>query len=457
MGAWKRAGALAGSACALLSAAAEARAATPSVTDQWLPNAPSASWTYGWSDSRYSPATTFERYSVKSRGQSTVELAWTSQDTGNAPYSVPSQGTIDYNYGDTGIVNTNWSSTAPPPQFPVLCQQATQCGNSLASAHYLLIWGGRSPLLQEPLVKGETWRSLGGQANDVASRNRYAGVERVVVPAFPRGVFAAKVISDIAQAGAIGDPYGSGLRTVWWVYGVGPVKITFAHTGGEISQAELQSTNLVPKPAPSDRAWLPLQQGDTMRFSYRNSRYMRQASKQEFTVGDVVNNTARVDVKELSGPMRVRGSYVFSTSLSGVRNISIATTAATRLKFPPLGPRSQPATLRRRFFTPLDLVSYGYNPIIPAFPQKGDKWRSSKRGRDRQVYGVTGTTKVIGFRRVSTPAGRFNALLVESKLKQSGFRFGSGIRQAWFAPGKGLVKLTFRHADGSVSTVLRLR
>lgn len=27
----------------------------------------------------------------------------------------------------------------------------------------------------------------------------------------------------MTQAGALGDPYGSGLRTVWWAYGVGPV------------------------------------------------------------------------------------------------------------------------------------------------------------------------------------------------------------------------------------------
>ena len=36
------------------------------------------------------------------------------------------------------------------------------------------------------------------------------------MPAFPKGIYAAKVQSDITQAGAIGDPYGSGIRTVWW-------------------------------------------------------------------------------------------------------------------------------------------------------------------------------------------------------------------------------------------------
>ena len=54
----------------------------------------------------------------------------------------------------------------------------------------------------------------------------------MTVPAFPEGVLAAKVRTEVTQAGAIGDPYGSGIRTVWWVYGVGPVKVVFEHAGG---------------------------------------------------------------------------------------------------------------------------------------------------------------------------------------------------------------------------------
>src|ERR687890_707512 len=66
------------------------------------------------------------------------------------------------------------------------------------------------------------WDALGGADNDVASSNRYAGHEKVTVPAFPQGITAAKVGSEITQAGAIGDPFGTGVRTVWWVRGVGP-------------------------------------------------------------------------------------------------------------------------------------------------------------------------------------------------------------------------------------------
>ena len=42
---------------------------------------------------------------------------------------------------------------------------------------------------------------------------------------------------------------------------------------------------------------------------------------------------------------------------------------------------------------------------------------------------------------------------MRSVLKQQGFPFGSGTRTSWFAPGRGLVKLVFKHGDGSVSTV----
>jgi hypothetical protein len=378
-------------------------------------------------------------------------------DAGNPPDAPLDQGSIDYVYASTGLVNTNWSSTAPPVDYPVLCSSASQCGNSLAGALYLLIWGTRAPVLQEPLTEGASWSSLGGQNNDVASNNRYAGIERVVVPGFPLGVFAAKVISEITQAGAIGDPFGSGIRTVWWVYGVGPVKILFNHAGGQISTADLYATNQVPKVRPSDKAWLPLIQGQSMRYRYSNSRHMRKASRQQFTVGQVLNNTARVDVKELSGPIKVRGSYVFSSGLGGVTNLTVATRAATTAHFPPLGPRSAPASQRRRFFTPFDLMTYGYNPVVPAFPRAKQTWRSSKRGIDHAVFGVDGSSKVLGTRRVRVPAGTFDALLVESKLRQPGFPYGSGVRREWFASGVGLVKLTFRHGDGSVSTVERLR
>jgi hypothetical protein len=58
---------------------------------------------------------------------------------------------------------------------------------------------------------------------------------------------------------------------------------------------------------------------------------------------------------------------------------------------------------------------------------------------------------------VKVPAGTFRAVVVGSTLKQAGFPFGSGTRTAWFVDGRGLVKLVFRHGDGSVSQVELLK
>jgi hypothetical protein len=426
--------------------------------NQWLPDTDAASWTYSWKDSEYAKEPTKELYTVAGRSGSAFRLAWTTDGLGNSDEAQSSNGTIDYKRTAAGMVVTNWAASQPPPQFPILCASAAQCGNSVASTHFMLIWGTRSPLLAEPLVKGTAWSTTGGANNDVSTTNRYLGTDQVKVPAFPVPVTAAKVQSEVTQAGALGDPYGSGIRTVWWVWGVGPVKIGFRHSGGAVQEAELVSTNLSPRPAPSDANYLPLTAGRSQDFRWRNSRYMKTWSRQRFTVAQVVNNTARVDVKNLSGPIKVAGSYVLSSRLSGITNLSTFTKAASRAKFPALGPRSVSASRRRHFFTPFDLMTFGFNPILPAYPEKGQTWAHDRTSPDFRAFGVTGHSKVIGTSTVRVPAGTFkNAIKVESTLSQKGFKFGTGRRDTWFAAGKGLVKLVFHHRDGSVSTVERLR
>jgi hypothetical protein len=419
--------------------------------DQWLPRSDGALWTYAWSNSGYSPAAKTERYSLQARVGTTFRLRW--QQIGAGPQETPSAGTMDFQHTDAGLVNLNYQSTPPPPQFPILCAAASECGNSMAGALYLLIWGTRSPTLAEPLLRGTRWGAQGGAGNDVASSNRYAGRERIAVPAFPGGIETAKVESQVTQAGAIGDPFGSGVRTAWWVRGVGPIRIEFRHASGELSRAELRSTNLAPLPLPSDANLLPLNRGDRATFRWRNNRHMKKWSTQRFEVSQVVNNTAQVDVKHVSGPIAVVGSYLFATRLSGVTLLSGATRAATRAKFPRLGPHAD----RRHFFTPYDLMTFGFNPVIPIGAAKGTTWRSAREGRDWQLFHVTGVSKVIGTRTVRTPAGRFRTTVVRSKLRQRGHPFGSGTRTSYFAAGKGLVKLKFRHRDGSTSTVERVR
>jgi hypothetical protein len=440
----------------VLTLAGPAIASTPDdISDQWLPRSDGAAWTYAWTDSQYSPAPRVERYTVTGRNATAFRVQWSEP---NPPLDQSAaSGAMDFNQTEAGLVNVNYQSTAPPPQFPILCAAAGDCGNSLAGAWYLLVWGTRSPVISEPLLKGTRWNTVGGASNDVASSNRYIGRSKVTVPAFGRPVDAAVVESKLTQTGALGDPFGSGSRTVWWVRGVGPVRIVFRHAGGQTSEAVLSATTLVPKPLPPDTNLLPLNRGDSATLRWRNNRHLKRWSTQRLTVAAVVNNTSRVDVKQVSGPITVAGSYVFSTRLDGVRNLAASVKAATRATFPALGPRGVPSDERRRFLTPLDLMIYGFGRVVPMGERAGYSWASSRASDDWRTFGVTGRSRIAGMRTVKVPAGRFKAVVVRSTLRQKGFRFGSGKRTMKFAPGKGLVKLVMRHRDGSVSTVERVK
>jgi hypothetical protein len=428
--------------------------------DNWLPHPADATWTYQWSDTGYAPTPTKEKVTVKSQSGNSFVLAWTTDGLDNPVDAVSSSGTVSFQETNAGLVNTDWSSTPPPPAFPVLCVQASGCGNALSSTLYNVIWGSRQPVLAEPLQQGLTWASAGGAGNDVSSTSSYLGRERVVVPAFPAGVTAAKVQSTITQAGALGDPYGSGTRTIWWVYGLGPVKIEFDHKGGgtaPVTAAELQSTNQAPLPLPTDVDFFPLRKGDRLVFRWSNTKHLRKPETTPFTVDAVVNGTARLTIGTTAGPIKAAGSYGFSKRLDGITNLWGTTSSTSSLKFPPLGPAGASAARRNHFVTPLDLLTFGLNPILTPYPRVGDRWSTSRSSDDYRTFGVDGTTRVVGMQTVNVPAGRFRALVVRSTLRQRGFAFGSGTRTCWFAAGKGLVKLVFAHRDGSVSTVVRVK
>lgn len=433
--------------------------AAPAAAAGWLPHASDATWTYQWTDSVYDTTPTNEIVTVKSAAASSFTLSWTTKDAGT-PDAPQSTGTVSFQETNFGLVNTDWQSTPPPSEFPILCSTLGSCGNSLASAYYNVIWGARAPVLAEPLLKGASWSATGAAQNDVSSLNDYLGVEAVTVPAFPQPVLAAKIRSQITQAGALGDPYGSGVRTTWWVYGVGPVKIVFQHAGGTgapVTTAVLQSTNQTAQAPPADADYFPLRVGLKGTYSWTNAKYFKKPEVEKYSIDQAANGTAIAKFQSVSGPMKVAGAYQFTSRLDGLTSVSSATKAASLAKLPPLGPKALPVNKRRHFFTPFDLMTYGFGPLLPAYPAAGSTWSSDPGSRDFSVYGVTGASKIVGVQSVTVPAGTFKALVVTSTLKQDGFPFGSGTRTMWFAPDKGLVKLVFRHADRSVSTVELLR
>jgi hypothetical protein len=216
------------------------------------------------------------------------------------------------------------------------------------------------------------------------------------------------------------------------------------------------STNLTPSAPPPDPDYFPLTKGKTFKYSLTNSKYLKKASVTSFVVDQVANGSARISAKSVSGPIKLAAAYGFTLRTDGVSSLWAATQSATRLKFPPLGPKSASKDERRHFITPFDLMIYGFNPIIPPYGAP-TSWNAVVPSRDYTIFGVTGSTTVVGTQKVKVPAGTFNALVVQSKLTQNGFKYGSGTRTSWFAPNRGLVKLVFRHADGSVSTVKLLR
>jgi hypothetical protein len=309
-------------------------------------------------------------------------------------------------------------------------------------------------------VKGRTWNGVGGAQNDVSSTSTYVGQEMITVPAFPQPVTAFVVRTRVTQAGALGDPYGSGTRIVWWVYGVGPVKVEFDHAGGAgapVTTSVLQSTSLTPAAVPSDLDYFPLTQGLTQRYRWTNMKHLKQAEVEQVAIQASLNGTARFTVTSVSGPIRASASYGYTNRVSGITNLWSVSRATTLATFPPLGPSSAKPADRRHFFTPFDLMNFGFNPILPAYAKQGDQWQSSSAGSDFAAYGVTGGSTVLGVQSVKVPGGTFEALAVRTTISQPGFRFGSGTRTCWFAPGKGLVKLEFKHGDGSTSQVVLIK
>ena len=89
---------------------------------------------------------------MQARSGTSFRLRW--DEIGTGPYDAPASGTIDFKHTDAGLVNLNYQSTQPPPQFPILCASATECGNSLAGSYYMLIWGTRSPTLARAAAPG---------------------------------------------------------------------------------------------------------------------------------------------------------------------------------------------------------------------------------------------------------------------------------------------------------------
>jgi hypothetical protein len=223
----------------------------------------------------------------------------------------------------------------------------------------------------------------------------------------------------------------------------------FDHVDGAVTTAALDATDLKPVTPGPDADYFPMTVGDTNTYRWTNNKHMKQPEVEQTKVAAAANRSARLSVKSVSGPIRAAANYVFSLRLDGLRSTYGSSSAATLIKFPKIGHS-------RHFFNPVDLMVYGFGPVLPAYGVPGATWHSGN-AYDFQVSGVTGTTRIVGIQHIKVPAGRFTALEVRSTLTQKGFPYGSGVRTMWFAPDRGLVKLTFAHRDGSTDTVTLIK
>ena len=86
--------------------------------DDWWPHPADATWTYQWTDSVYNQSPTREAVTVKDQKGKNFTLTWTTNDQGNSGDALLSFGDMAFQETTAGLVNTNWASNAPPPDFP---------------------------------------------------------------------------------------------------------------------------------------------------------------------------------------------------------------------------------------------------------------------------------------------------------------------------------------------------
>src|SRR5207253_10991699 len=136
-----------------------------------------------------------------------------------------------------------------------------------------------------------------------------------------------------------------------------------------------------------------------------------------FKVEQAANGSGRISVSSVSGPIKTKGIYFYTLRTDGLSNLAGTAKAASLAKLPPLGPAGAPAAKRDHFFTVFDLMDFGFNPVLPPYGEPGASWSSQRGTRDFDVYGVVGSSRVVGVQKVTVPAGTFSAVVVRPTLK----------------------------------------
>ena len=76
-----------------------------------------------------------------------------------------------------------------------------------------------------------------------------------------------------------------------------------------MTTAVLLSTNQKLKAPPPDVSFFPLRPGLKGRFRWTNARHLKEPEVQSFKVEQAANNSGRLSVASVSGPIKTKGAY----------------------------------------------------------------------------------------------------------------------------------------------------
>ena len=343
------------------------------------------------------PTPTNEKVTVKAT-KGTVHARLDDAATRATADAPDSAGTVSFQETSAGSSTRTGRATRRRRRSRSSARPPTQCGNSLASTSTTSSGAAASPVLAEPLLErhdvddAPAARRTTSRARRGTSARRTSPCPRSRPPSRRR-----RCAREITQAGALGDPYGSGVRTVWWVYGVGPVKIDFEHAGGAARRSRRRCsrrTNQTPLPPPADADYFPLDKGSTSTLPLDEHEAHEEACGAGLHVdAGREQHRARVTVKSVSGPIKVAGAYGFTTR-RGRRHEPLGRRRSRRRsrKFPALGPSALPKNRAAPFLHAVRPDGLRLQPCHPRrTPTSGTSW-SAKRAEPRlsTIFGVTG-------------------------------------------------------------------
>lgn len=185
-----------------------------------------------------------------------------------------------------------------------------------------------------------------------------------------------------------------------------------------------------PGPAGTSDNFLPLQLDQGWQYSWNNSRYAEEP----------ITETVWADQRQGS-------AYTLrATNRFGDGTFDLSTTSGYRWDgYVTMGQMVFPLPLQMLF-------DFAFVPqqLLPAQWHVGDSWTGSGYWAGTTY---TGTTTVVSDTAAVVAAGTTYTGCLQLHTEVTGFvSFGVGTRDVWLAPGVGVVKLVYHHADGSVTT-----